>query len=30
MMDAESMPEIEAGSGQITLNANGVIEVVMP
>ncbi|WP_241833476.1 SIMPL domain-containing protein [Stutzerimonas balearica] len=30
MMDAESMPEIEAGSRQITLNANGVIEVVMP
>ncbi len=30
MMDAETMPEIEAGSRQITLNANGVIEVVMP
>ncbi|UTW06742.1 SIMPL domain-containing protein [Pseudomonas benzenivorans] len=30
MMDAAATPEIEAGTSQVTVNADGVIEVLMP
>ena len=30
MMDAAVTPEIEAGTSQVNINADGVIEVQMP